>query len=91
MTAPHRYAVGDPVVITETNLQTMHDSAHSSTTPGYPKDSTRILAEVLRGQIGRVTHVFPPGYEVAVRFGDQMLHMKDNWITPHPAEGNHHD
>lgn len=77
---PHRWNVGDRVVITETCIKRMSDSNHSCVTPQYPSDSFIEKARACVGIAGEVTHTFPPGYEVTARFGEQSFHMKDNWI-----------
>lgn len=92
MSKPHRFSIGDAVVITEANLQTMQDSSRSCVTPNYPSASYQASAGRLRGQVGRVAHVFPPGYDISVQFTDTWdtgavpisLHMPSHWVTPHP-------
>lgn len=80
MTMPHRWNVGDKVVITPEHITRMENSNRSSVTPGYPSQSFIDLAKQCIGVVGEVTHTFPPGYEVSVRFGEQGFHMKDHWI-----------
>jgi len=81
---PHRWNVGDKVLITEVCIKRMSDSDHSCVTPQYPDDSFIEKARGYKGVIGEVTHTFPPGYEVSIQFpigeGAQGFHMKDDWI-----------
>lgn len=93
---PHRYNEGDKVIITDENLKTMMNSNRSSVTPNYPSDdfiteARQFSSNVGLGEIGTVTHTFPPGYEVSVRFGTRVFHMKDHWITPMTAHQVRHD
>lgn len=91
---PYRYQVGEQVKITAENLKTMHNSNRSCVTPNYPDDrflkQCKLISEAPFVE-GKVTHTFPPGYEVTARFKgftrlgvkfNLSLHMKDNWITP---------
>lgn len=80
---PVRHNVGDKVVITEACIERMWNSNRSCVTPGYPTRDFIEKAERLIGEVGEVTHTFPPGYEVTARFGEfcfLSFHMKDNWI-----------
>lgn len=81
---PKRYNVGDLVVITDACIQRMKNSNRSCVTPQYPSNSFINEAMDCKGIVGKVTHTFPPGYEVSVRFpvgeGMQSFHMKDSWI-----------
>lgn len=80
--SPHRYQVGDKVVVTEENLWRMESSNRSCVTPNYPSGSYLRDIRKIVNVIGEVTHVFPPGYEVTAKFGELSFHLKDNWITP---------
>jgi hypothetical protein len=89
MTSPTRYNVGDKVVITEACIKTMVRSNGWCKSPNYPSDAFIEKARECVGIVGEVTHIFPPGYEVSVRFTViglggvdlvQLFHMKDNWI-----------
>ena len=82
MGMPHRYNVGDKVVITEACLKRMHNSNRSTVTPNYPDDTFIMQAQGCLDVPGVVTHTFPPGYEVTARFGEQSFHMKGHWIEP---------
>jgi hypothetical protein len=80
MTMPTRHAVGDRVLITAECLRRMRNSNRSCVHPNYPSDSFIGKALDCVGIVGEVTHVFPPGYEITARFGEQSFHMKDNWV-----------
>lgn len=80
MTAPHRWNVGDKVVITPEHIERMEWHAHQAAHPGTPRAGFIEQARQCIGVAGEVTHTFPPGYEVTAKFGDQSFHMKDNWI-----------
>lgn len=81
---PVRYQVGDRVVITDACIKRMWDNNRSCVHTQYPGDSFINKATDCKGIVGEVTHTFPPGYEVTVRFpvgeGVQYFHMKDHWI-----------
>jgi hypothetical protein len=80
MVMPVHREVGDRVVLTQTNIDTMHSSNRSCVTPNYPSDS--FLKKLSVGMKGEVTHTFKPGYELSVRFDNgESFHMKDNWVT----------
>ena len=79
---PKRYNVGDVVMITAKNLQTIRNSNRSI--HAYPSDSfVEIASNLANNHIaGRVSETFLPGYEVNVTFvNGQILQMKDHWIT----------
>ncbi len=80
MTAPHRWNVGDKVVITPEHIARMEWSNRQAAHPGYPSQSFIDQAKQYVGVVGEVTHTFPPGYEVSAKFNDWSFHMKDNWI-----------
>jgi hypothetical protein len=86
--SPVRYQVGDPVVITEKQIEVMTNSNRSCVTPQYPSDDFIEKAKKCVGVVGVVTHTFPPGYEVTAKFGEQHFHMKDNWIVKSNWQGN---
>jgi hypothetical protein len=79
---PHRYSVGDKVVITPDRLEHMRWHNRQAAHPNYPSNSYLELVQHFVDVPGVVTHTYPPGYEVCAKFGDQMFHMKDNWIVP---------
>jgi hypothetical protein len=81
---PHRWNVGDKVVITPACIERMKSSNRSCVTPGYPSDIFINEARSITSVVGVVTHVFPPGYEVTARFSNRSFHMKDNWIEATP-------
>lgn len=77
---PRRYALGDRVVITRASLQRIadgHQSIHA-----YPCDRYLAVATGLLGKAGIVTRLFPPGYEVNVTWGEEILQVKDHWVEP---------
>lgn len=74
------YAVGDQVILTPERLQVI-ENAHRSI-HHYPGRTYMAKIRPLVGQQGEVTHRFPPGYEMSVRFGEQSFHMKDSWVEP---------
>lgn len=79
---PTRRNVGDKVTVTTENLYTMQSSNRSCVNLGYPNQHFLDLVEKYLYIKGEVSHTFPPGYEVTVKFpDDQAFHMKDNWIT----------
>lgn len=82
--SPTRYNVGDRVVITDACIERMKNSHRSCVTAGYPTHSFINKAMDCKGIVGEVTHIFPPGYDVAAQFsrgeGAQAFHMKNNWI-----------
>lgn len=95
---PTRYNEGDKVVITPANLiKVMVDknksvATHLTLSDGFLEKVRQFLfAENGESNIGTVTHTYPPGYEVAVWFRNQLVtrqfqadpvfHMKDNYIT----------
>lgn len=85
MSGPHRWSVGDKVVITPERIAHMEWHSRQAAHPGYPAQSFIDKAKQCVGVVGEVTHTFPPGYEVTAKFGDQSFHMKDNWIeSPRP-------
>jgi len=74
--------VGQKVTITSENIQSMFESNQSCVHPNYP---TSVFIESISNHMGKegiVTHVFPPGYEVTVQFGDFIYHLKGHWVTP---------
>lgn len=85
MTKPTRYNVDDRVVITEACIERMRNSNRWCKTPQMPPDSFIEKAKSCMGIVGKVTHTFPPGYEVTACFDGQCFHMKDNWIERAPA------
>lgn len=83
MVQPIRFSVGQYVRLTTAAYQRAVDSNRSSVTAGNP--SLDFLAQLKNyvGARGTVTHEFPPGYEVTVKFHDgRSFHMKDSWIEP---------
>lgn len=79
-TQPTRYTIGDKVVITESCLEIMRNAGNSAVTPDCPTRDFMAKARVHKGAVGKVTHTFPPGYEVTAQFNNMSFHMKDNWI-----------
>lgn len=72
--------VGEKIVITEECLERMRSHSRQAAHPGYPSDSFLAKAKECVGVPGVVTHRFTPGYELTGKFGDQYLHLKDNWV-----------
>ena len=80
---PVRYSVGQRVVITKDNWQTIRNCSRSI--HAYPDDNyVNIVYGLMKKNIaGTVTQNFLPGYESNVTFDNgQVLQMKDNWVTP---------
>lgn len=77
-----RYQIGDSILITKKNWQTVCNSNRSIL--AYPNDSfvNTVYGLMMNETVGIVTHTFLPSYEITVNFtNDVALHMKDNWIT----------
>lgn len=77
-----RYNIDDAVEVTAAHIAIMESSNRSCVHPGYPSQSFIDGVRACIGIPGTVTHVFPPGYETTVKFGDHAFHMKDNWMQP---------
>jgi hypothetical protein len=83
MNAPHRYNVGDKVIITPECLEQMRWHSRQSAHWGVPSDAFLAKVAQVVNVPGEVTHAFPPGYEVTAKFDGRSFHMKDNWLAPY--------
>lgn len=75
---PTRREVGDKVKMTAASHQNIVNANRSIY--ALPSNDFVEKTKALIGQTGTVTHVFPPGYEATVKFGEKFFHMKDNWV-----------
>lgn len=79
---PVRYSVGQQVIVTKQNWQTVRDSSRSI--HAFPSDSfVNTVYGLMKNQtVGTVERLFLPGYEVNVKFNDDtILQMKDHWVS----------
>ena len=81
-TLPHRYNVGDKIIVTIECMERMRWHARQAAHPGIPSDSFLWSIQEMVGIPGEVVHTHPPGYEITAKFGDRYFHMKDNWVRP---------
>jgi hypothetical protein len=79
---PVNYSVGQRVVITADNYQTIYNSNRSIHV--FPSDSfLRVVRQLMTQKVvGTVSRRFVPGYEFNVTFDNgTVLQMKDHWVT----------
>lgn len=82
---PVRYSVGQRVMVSTENLQTIHNSSRSIR--AFPSDSfVKVVQSLVSKKVaGTVERLFLPGYEFNVKFDDgTILQMKDHWVSPLP-------
>lgn len=83
---PTNYMVGQRIIITQKNFETVHNSNRSI--HAYPSDNyVNIVHGLMAKKVaGTVANRFEPGFEFIVEFDNgQVLQMKDNWVTPMPT------
>lgn len=80
---PTNYTVGQRIIITQKNFETIHNSNRSI--HAHPSDSyVNIVHSLMNNNVaGTVARRFEPGFEFNVEFDNgQVLQMKDHWVTP---------
>jgi len=79
--APVRVPVGTRVVLSEAALKNIENGNRSI--KHYPSDSfvAKCREICALGDVGTITHIFPPGYDVSIRFdsGD-AFHMSPGFF-----------
>lgn len=83
MVSPIRFYVNQRVRLTTASFDRAVAHSRSAVHAGYPSQEFLDKLKAYIGTRGKVTHTFPPGYDVTVEFHDgQCFHMKECWIEP---------